>query len=78
MELRRIDHNTYDLFQGNGWYNWTRIRKSKSNTYGILGQRIPHALMRDLNEALYPGLPLSHGATLEETIFNLNAISSRH
>lgn len=75
LELRRVDHNTYDLFQGKGWNNWTRVRKGRSSTFGVAGQRIPHALMRDLDQVLHKQFPINYGQQLEETVRNLNSIN---
>lgn len=74
MEIRRVDHNTYDLFQGKGWDNFTRIRKGRSSTFGVLGQRVPHAMLKDLHDILHPQFPINYGQTLGETLDNLAAI----
>ncbi len=74
MEIRRIDNNTYDVFQGNGWDNWTRVRKGRSSTYGVAGQRVNHALLKDLHSVLHPRFPINYGAQLEQTVHNLNSM----
>ncbi len=74
MELRRVDGNTYDLFQGKGWNNWTRVRKGRSSTFGVSGQRIPHQVMKGLDEILHPQFPINYGQTLGQTLDNLAAI----
>lgn len=74
MEIRRVDHNTYDLFHGKGWNNWTRVRKGRSSTFGLQGQRIPHSEMKALDEVLHPRMPINYGQSLEQTINNLNAM----
>lgn len=74
MEIRRVDHNTYDLFQGKGWDNFTRVRKGRSSTFGVLGQRVPHAMLKDLDSILHPHFPINYGQTLGQTLDNLAAI----
>lgn len=77
MNIRRIDNNTFDIFQGKGWNNWTRIRKGRSSTYGVLGKRISHALMKDLNEVLHARLPVNYAQSLETTLAMNHAINTR-
>lgn len=74
LELRRVDHNTFDLFQGKGWNNWTRVRKGRSSTFGVAGQRIPHGLMRELDGVLHKFFPINYGQDLAVTVHNLQAL----
>jgi hypothetical protein len=77
MELRRVSFNTWDLFQGNGWDNATRIRKGRNGTYVLVGQRLPRHMLRDLDAVLHPRFPITYGMSVEQTINNLNVLE-RH
>lgn len=74
MEMRRVDNNTYDIFRGKGWDNWTRVRKGRSSTYGVTGMRVPHQTLKDLDQVLNPHLPICYGQSFEQTITNLEAM----
>lgn len=75
IELRRINFNTFDLFQGKGWDKHTRIRKGKAGVYVIGGYRLPKGMLRDLDHVLYPNFPVTPGMSLEQTVFNLSQIN---
>ena len=77
MELRRISYNTWDVFQGKGWNNHTRIRKGKAGVYRMLGAHMPRQLLKELDSVLYPNFPITYGMTVDQTVNNLNIIN-RH
>jgi hypothetical protein len=70
MELRRIDNNTYDLFQGKGWDNHTRVRKGRSSTFVVTGEKLPRQELKQLHEVLHPTMPISYGQPLNEMLHN--------
>lgn len=55
MEIRKLNHNTYDIFLFNGWENHTRVRCSKRGVYVLDGKRISHALLKHLSSILVRG-----------------------
>lgn len=77
MELRRISYNTWDLFQGNGWNNHTRIRKGKAGVYRMFGAHLQRQVLKELDAVLYPNFPITYGMTVEQTVANINLIN-RH
>jgi hypothetical protein len=52
MLIRRLDHNRFDVFIGNGWDNWTRVRRHHWGVTVVAGKRIPRETIRELNERL--------------------------
>ena len=75
MDIRRVDFNTYDLFLNNGWDKHTRVRKGRSSTYVLAGERISHALLKDLDRILSPRFPINYGQSFEHTCFNLESLN---
>lgn len=78
MDVRRIDHNTYDLFQGNGWDQHTRVRRGRESTFVVSGAKVPKQMLKDLHEVLHPRMPINYGQSFEVTMDNLAAIHGRH
>ena len=76
-EVRRVDRFTYDLFVGKGWDNHVRIRQGRSSTYRLSGNRISKPDLHDWHEVLAPNMPINYGQTVEELLFNINAINGR-
>jgi hypothetical protein len=76
MEIRRVDHNTYDVFTGNGWENATRVRKGKNNTYILKGEKLGKAELKFLQDILAPNMPINYGQRLEVTLHNCKALSA--
>lgn len=75
MEMRRLDRNTYDVFLGNQWSTWVRVRQGKGGTYRIAGQKVDHRLLKELDSILAPNMPITYGQTTEEMLHNINAIN---
>lgn len=75
MEIRRVDHNTYDVFQGRQWGTWTRVRKGRNNTYALGGEKLPKALLKFLHDILAPNMPINYGQNLETTLHNCHVLA---
>ena len=41
MEVRKVSENTFDIFIGNGWMNWTRVTKKGHHLNFVKGRRLP-------------------------------------
>ncbi len=52
MFLKRLNQNHYDVFIGNGWNNWTRIRRNHWGVSVVAGQRLPRNVIHDLNKEI--------------------------
>lgn len=50
--LKRLDRVHYDVFIGNGWDNWTRIKRNHWGVQVVAGKPLPRATIRELNEKL--------------------------
>jgi hypothetical protein len=74
MEIRRVEKNVFDVFQGSGWHNWTRIKNTRGNTFVLAGSRLPRPMLRELHEILFPYFPINYGQSVEETVRNLGII----
>ena len=77
MELRRVNQYTYDCFIGNQWDTWSRVRQGRSSTFVMQGEKLPKPLLKHLHEILHPQMPISPGQSLDEMLFNNNAINTR-
>lgn len=75
IELRRVGPYIYDLFQGNQWSTWSRVRKGRSSTFVMAGEKLPHSLLKDLDGILHPRFPINN-QPLHITVNNLNAINT--
>jgi hypothetical protein len=52
MFVKRLDRNHYDVFIGNGWNNWTRIRRNHWGVSVVAGNRLPRDIIHQLNERI--------------------------
>ena len=77
MELRRIDNYTYDVFCGTTWNEWSRVRQFKQGTKVIRGARLERSIIDHLDSVLHPSMPITPGQSLEDMLFNNNAILTR-
>lgn len=76
MEIRRVDHNTYDIFTGRQWGTHTRVRKAKHNTYVVSGEKITHGLLKFLHSILAPNMPINYNQGLEITLSNCQVLAA--
>lgn len=52
MLVRRIHNHVFDVFLGNGWSNWSRVKKTHYGISVVSGYRLPRALLRDVENTL--------------------------
>jgi hypothetical protein len=52
MFVKRLDRNHYDVFIGNGWNNWTRIRRNHWGVSVVAGNRLPREAIHELNQRI--------------------------
>lgn len=55
MLIRQLSYNTFDVFIGDGWDNWTRIRKFHWGFKPIAGQFIPRHILREVAISIESG-----------------------
>lgn len=56
MQIRKLDRNTFDVFTGTGFDNWTRVRKFHWGVKPIAGGRIDRDTLNAIEAAViqYP------------------------
>ena len=74
MEIRRVEKNVFDLFEGSGWHGWSRVKNTRGHAFVVGGRRLPHGLLKELHELLFPYFPINYGQSMEETVANLKII----
>ena len=52
MFVKRLNKNHYDVFIGNGWNNWTRIRRNHWGVSVVAGSRLNRDVIHKLNERI--------------------------
>ena len=52
MQIRQLNRNTYDVFGGTGFDNWTRVRRFHWGIKQIDGTFLPRPLLRDVSAAI--------------------------
>jgi hypothetical protein len=77
FEARRINSNTYDIFFGNQWSDWVRVRQGRSSTYRLAGMHVPHPLLKWLHSVLAEDMPITYGQDMDTMINNINAIYAK-
>ncbi len=48
MLIRKLHQNVFDVFLGNGFNNWSRIRRGHWGVSVVAGNRLPKHLLRDV------------------------------
>ena len=48
MQIRRVDHNTYDVFGNTGFDAWTRVRRFHWGYKVVNGVELPREILRDV------------------------------
>ena len=53
MEIKALDNRTYDVFWGNGWYNWARMQSGSKGYWRLLkGQPMPKKVFSEFKEIM--------------------------
>lgn len=52
MLIRKLDRNTYDVFGGQGWDQWTRLRRFHWGCKPIAGTFLPRPVLKDVIAAI--------------------------
>lgn len=48
MLIKKLHNNVYDCFLGNGFNNWTRVRRTHYGVSVVGGNRVPRSVLRDI------------------------------
>lgn len=52
MFIKKLHSNVYDVFLGNGFNNWSRVKRTHYGVSVVQGNRLPHGLLRQIAGAL--------------------------
>ncbi len=75
MEARRVARNVFDIFFGNQWCDWIRVRQTSHGTHRVAGMRVDHATLKHIDTFLAPNMPITYGQSMEEMLFNNQIIN---
>lgn len=68
MEIRKVAYNVFDVFLGNQWDEWTRVKLTKNNIFVINGNKLNHNTLKYLFAVLFFNFPINYGQTFENTV----------
>jgi len=69
-EIRRVDHNTYDVFIGKQWSDWTRVRVGRTSAYILDGLKLPYAFLKHLHSVCRSNMPINYQQDHEKTLMH--------
>lgn len=53
MVIRQVNRNTFDVFTSEQyWDGWTRVRFGKDGLFGVAGNRLTRAAMKEVEAAI--------------------------
>ena len=52
MFIKKLHNNVYDVFLGNGFNNWSRVRRGHWGVSVVAGNRLPKSLLRDVESSI--------------------------
>jgi len=52
MFIKRLHSNVFDVFLGNGFNNWSRVRRTHYGVTVVAGQKRPHYLLREIGSKI--------------------------
>jgi hypothetical protein len=52
MHIRRLHKNVFDVFLGNGFTNWTRVKRAHFGVIVVAGNRLQRNTMREIANTL--------------------------
>jgi hypothetical protein len=70
MEARRLSRSMYDIFFGNQWSDWIRVRQTSQGTHRVAGMRVDHATLKHIDTFLAPNMPITYGQSMEDMLRN--------
>lgn len=74
-EIRRVNHNTYDVFIGNQWVDHSRVRVGKTAAWVLSGLKLPHGFLKHLHSICAWNMPINYNQDHETTVFNCQVLS---
>ena len=52
MFVKKLHSNVFDVFLGNGFTHWTRVRRGHWGVSVIAGARLPKSLLREVQHKI--------------------------
>ncbi len=52
MELKKVDKNLFDVFVGQGWLNWSRVKVEKDDVVLVTGLPLSKTTYKSLKDRL--------------------------
>lgn len=77
LEVRKINPGTFDIFFGNQWGEWVRIRRTRNDRpfFPVSGNvKVSRDTLEQLSHLIFIGFPVSHNQRFETTVNNLMAM----
>jgi hypothetical protein len=54
FHIRRVSRNVFDVFQGNQWSTWSRLKSGRNGVYVAQGERLSYSTTKALAAAINP------------------------
>lgn len=54
FHVRRVARNVFDVFEGNQWSSWSRLKAGRNGVYVAQGERLPYAVTKALANGINP------------------------
>lgn len=48
MLIKKLHSNVFDVFLGNGFNNWSRVKRTHYGVSVVQGNRLPHSILRNI------------------------------
>lgn len=56
FHVRRVNKSTFDVFEGNQWSDWSRLKAGRNGVFVAAGRSLPYAVVRAVAAAINPTL----------------------
>lgn len=54
--IRKLDNRRFDVFEGNQWSSWSRLKGSRKGVFVSDGLSLPYAVVKQLAAQINPSL----------------------
>lgn len=54
FQVNKLSNNTFDVFAGTQWDEWSRLRGGRNGVYVSAGRSLPYAVVRELAASIDP------------------------
>lgn len=53
MLIKRLSKGIFDVFLGNGFNNWTRVKATHFGVAWMAGNKVPHSILRAVTQTVH-------------------------